>query len=139
MKFLLDENETPAFLNTLKFIYPNHVFDYAPEVFGSGALDLDLIPGMRELGYHALITRDSNQLNDPRERHALIANRIHWIGHKSIQATGQTMVSMLTAAYIAAFPHIVGALDGKSEAVALHVQHVQQSPKQWVKLRPLNV
>lgn len=137
MRFLLDENELPAILEPLQYIYKDHHFEWAPREFGSGTLDIPLFERMRERGYDALITRDRNQLANPAERRALAYNRIHWIGHRTPSESGVRLLSSLTATYVAAFPHILGALNNESESVTLHIKNLPQSPSQWVQKRYL--
>lgn len=138
MRFLLDENESPAILSPLHFIYPQHEFEYSSDVFGKGVLDLDLIPQMRKAGFDCLITRDGNQLQIDDERQALVQHGIHWIGHKKPPGKGAQMISNLTATYVAAFPHIIGALRNSTESRSIRVYNFPSTANKWVKVRNID-
>jgi len=138
MRFLLDENESPAILAPLHFIYPQHEFEHSSETFGKGVLDLNLIPMMSEAGFDCLITRDGNQLQVDAERQALVQHGIHWIGHKKPPGKGAQMISNLTATYVAAFPHIIGALSNASDARSIRVYNFPITANKWVRVRDID-
>ena len=138
MRFLLDENETSAILDPLRFIYKGHQFEHASDVFGKGTLDLDLIPQMRNAGFDCLITRDGNQLQIDAERQALVEHGIHWIGHRKPPGKGAHMISTLTATYVAAFPHIIGALKNATESRSIRVYNFPVTPNKWVRVQDID-
>lgn len=138
MRFLLDENESPAMLEPLNFIYPQHEFAHSSQVFAKGVLDLDLIPMMSEAGFECLITRDGNQLHIDAERQALVQYGIHWVGHKKPPGKGPQMISNLTATYVAAFPHIEGALRNASGARSIRVYNFPTTANKWVRVADID-
>ncbi|WP_346921903.1 hypothetical protein [Glutamicibacter creatinolyticus] len=138
MRFLLDENETPALLKPLRALYPMHHFEWSVDVFGSGVLDVPLIHSMRRHDYDCLITKDGAQLSNDDERQALFEARIHWVGHHQVRAQGAQMVATLVSSYTIAFPHILEILERADGPRAIHVAHSNRKAKDLVRTYPID-
>lgn len=137
MRFFVDENETDAILPPLRATFLQHEFRGSKEEELGGIDDIPLFAIVAERGFDALITRDSNQLDDRDERRALIESGLHWIGHKQPGASGELGIALTSAAYMAAMPHIVSALPTVEQPHAFHVKGLASQEGQRVKIRKL--
>lgn len=137
MKFFLDENETDEILRVIRPVFHEHEFRTAAE---EGLLDTDDIPLFGEVskrGFTAIITRDRNQLANPDEREALRTNGLHWIGHKEPDTQGISIITSLTAGYLAAFPHVLDALSTAKVPMSFRVKAIPKLATQRVLINAI--
>lgn len=139
MRFFLDENETVAVLPPLRAVLFDHEFVPVEDLGFTGRDDKQLFPDVAALGFDAIITRDRNQLADPEERKSLMDNNLHWIGHREPAASGLLLVASISAAYLAALPHIIVELSAVSGPSAFHVSNLPIERGQRIKSRLLKL
>jgi hypothetical protein len=137
VRFFLDENETSAVLPPLQAVFFEHEFKHAAELGFGGRTDTELITEVAELGFDAIITRDRNQLRNPAERQAYVDAGIHWIGHAEPAADGLLLIATISAAYLAAMPHVFEGLTNAVCPTAFHVKKFGLLPEQRLKVRPI--
>jgi hypothetical protein len=137
VRFFLDANESDAILPPLVAVFPRHEFRSAAQEALADVDDLTLFPELARRRFHVIITRDLNQLSDPKERAALRAARLHWIGHRAPDATGELAVALTAAAYLAALPFFFAQVELLCEPHSFRVQGVGTQQSQRVKVNPV--
>lgn len=137
MRFFLDENETSAVLPPLRAVFFDHEFKHAHELGFGGRTDTALIAEVAALGFDAIITRDRNQLRDPTERQAYVDAGIHWIGHSEPAADGLLLIATISAAYLAAMPHVLEELANVSCPTAFRVKKFGLEREQRLAVHPI--
>jgi hypothetical protein len=74
MRLLIDEDTAVQLIEPLRHVLFGHDVMHV-----SGKKDLRVLPDARNAGFHALITIDRAQLNDPRECAAIKKSGLHHI------------------------------------------------------------
>lgn len=135
MKFFLDANETSVILPVLEQVYGAlHTFRSAADEGLAEYGDIPLFAELRRRRFHAIITRDKNQLKDPDERDALRRAKLHWIGHVEPKVEGVEIISTLGAGYLSAFPHVLEGMAAANSPTAFHVKSVPRQQGQRVRI-----
>jgi restriction endonuclease Mrr len=135
VKFFLDANETAVILPVLAQVFgDDHVFRTAAEENLADVDDIPLFAELRKRRFDALITRDKNQLADSSEREALRNAELHWIGHAEPKVRGREIITTLGAGYLAAFPHVVEALEAATAPTSCRVKAVPRQRGQRLSI-----
>lgn len=137
MRFLLDENESPAVLPPLRIVLFDHEFVSAEEAGLRGVDDPVLFELAAQQGFDAIITKDHQQLHKLAEVRSLLDNDLHWIGHHEPAATGVRMIAAVSAAYLVALPHIVEELASVTEPTAFIVKGIPGERAQRYTPKPI--
>ena len=120
MHILLDADTPVQMLTVVRHTLPKHRVDHVHELGWSGKKDIPLLKDAAGAGYHAFVTNDSNQLNDPEETVAIRKSRLHHIryGHKNPGLVG---LALAIGAVVAAMPGIVEHLENADGQRLVHV------------------
>jgi hypothetical protein len=78
-----------------------------------GKKDFRVLPDAKNAGFHALITRDRAQFNDPRECDAIKKSGLHHIRYAQRQE-GMRGLALAIGAIIAAMPMVIPEIEGSS-------------------------
>ncbi|SLH95636.1 Uncharacterised protein [Mycobacteroides abscessus subsp. massiliense] len=97
MKFFVDENVNAGCLDPLRSTYRAHEFRYAFDEGLSSTNDIPLFETLAKRRYHAIITKDRQQLRNEDERRALFDAGLHWIGHNAKEHNGLKGIAIETA------------------------------------------
>ena len=82
----------------------------SPGCRGRARKNLRVLPDAKNAGFHALITKDRAQLNDPRECDAIKKSGLHHIRYAQ-RVEGMRGLALAVGAVIAAMPMIVQELE----------------------------
>lgn len=121
MKILLDENTPVQVQPALQQVLGDgHEVHHVDTINWNGKKDKNLIPDAVAKGYQALVTKDSNQLEDPDECDILKRSGIHHV--RFAQGRGRKGLARSMGALIAAMPEIVDDLEVASSQQLVRVQ-----------------
>lgn len=97
MRFFLDHNLSPQLIKPLLSIHPKHDFRCALNEALTAMEDIPLFSTLVERHFDAIITRDRNQLADPKERAALQVSGLRWLGVKDTHVPGLLGIALDSA------------------------------------------
>ena len=80
MKLLLDDDVPAPLTELLKHLLRGHQVDHVYGIGWGGKKDVNLFPDAAKAGYHALLTNNLRQFNDPVECRAIQRSGLHHIG-----------------------------------------------------------
>ncbi|MGH3274740.1 MAG: hypothetical protein ACRDNZ_10545, partial [Streptosporangiaceae bacterium] len=103
MRVLIDEDTAVQILEPLRHLLPLHTVDHIGTIRWNGKKDRRVYADAKDAGYDLIITRDSNQLNDPSECTAIKKSRIHHVRY-SQRRGGMPGLGLAMGAVIAAIP-----------------------------------
>jgi PIN like domain len=101
------------FVEPLRHVLLGHEVVHVSGLSWKGKKDLRVLPDARGAGFHALITRDRAQFNDPRECDAIKKSGLHHIRYAQRQE-GMRGLALAIGAVIAAMPMVVQDLENAS-------------------------
>lgn len=134
MRFFIDENTSPRFAESVRLVLPQHDFIHCYDLGMSGVLDIPMIQTLAKRGdIDAMITKDTNQWTNPKERAAIIKSQMHWLSHREPPYSGPRQVAFLTAAYLAALDIVVERIDDSGKTVWCRINHIPYAGPQRVK------
>jgi hypothetical protein len=79
MRLLIDEDTAVQLIEPLRHVLFGHDVTHVSGLSWKGKKDLRVLPDAKNAGFHALITKDRAQLNDPRECAAIKKSGLHHI------------------------------------------------------------
>lgn len=79
MRLLIDEDTAVQIIEPLRHVLLGHEVAHVSELSWKGKKDVRVLPDAKNAGFHALITRDRAQFNDPRECDAIKRSGLHHI------------------------------------------------------------
>jgi PIN domain-containing protein len=85
MRLLIDEDTAVQIIEPLRHVLLGHEVAHVFELSWKGKKDLRVLPDAKTAGFHALITRDRAQFNDPRECDAIKKSGLHHIRYAQRQ------------------------------------------------------
>lgn len=107
MKFFVDENVNAGCLDPLRSTYRAHEFRYAFDEGLSSTDDIPLFDILAKRRYHAIITKDRQQVRNEGERRALYDAGLYWIGHKAKVHDGLMGIVVETATVTAGLIYVI--------------------------------
>jgi hypothetical protein len=110
VRVLLDENTPVQLVEPLRRVLRAHTVDHVDGLRWTSKKDRHLIPDAATRGYAVLVTKDSNQLDDPDECDALRRAGIHHVRFR--QAEGLKGLARAMASVIAVMPEVMDDLAG---------------------------
>jgi predicted nuclease of predicted toxin-antitoxin system len=109
VKILLDENVPIQALEILRKTLRGHDIDHVESIRWKGKKDLQLLPDTAAAGYAVFVTKDANQLNDPKETNLIKRSKLHHI--RFGQDEGVSGFARAVGALVAAMPDVVEDLE----------------------------
>jgi hypothetical protein len=85
MRLLIDEDTAVQIIEPLRHVLLGHEVAHVAELSWKGKKDLRVLPDAKNAAFHALITRDRAQFNDPRECDAIKRSGLHHIRYAQRQ------------------------------------------------------
>ena len=113
MRLLIDEDTAVQVVEPLRHVLLGHDVAHVSGLSWKGKKDLRVLPDARNAGFHALITRDRAQFNDPRECDAIKKSGLHHIRYAQRQE-GMRGLALAIGAVIAAMPMVRQELEDAS-------------------------
>jgi hypothetical protein len=111
VKILCDQDVPEPVLQPLRHLLrARHVVDHVNQLGWAGKKDRYLLPDASSRGYDALITNDSNQLDDPGETDAIRRSGLHHIRY-SQRHPGLKGLALAAGSILAAMPGVVEDLE----------------------------
>ena len=109
MKVLLDENVPIQTLDLLSRVLRTHEIHHVDRIKWKGKKDTFLLPDAAAAGYDLLVTKDSNQLDDPVECRLIRRSRMHHVRFR--QGPGIRGLSAAVASVVVAMPQVLAELE----------------------------
>jgi hypothetical protein len=109
VKILLDENVPIQTLDLLDRVLRGHEVHHVDRIGWKGKKDAFLLPDAGSAGYEVLVTRDSNQLEDPTECRLIRRSKLHHVRFQpgeSMRGFGAAVASVIVA-----MPQVVTELE----------------------------
>ncbi len=113
MHVLIDEDTAVQLLGPLAHLLPRHQVDHVTTIGWAGKKDRGVLADAKAGGYDVFLTRDRNQLSDPRECDAIKRSGLHHIRYRQRQE-GAYGLGLALGAIIAAMPKVMEDLDQAS-------------------------
>jgi hypothetical protein len=111
VKILCDQDVPEPIVEPLRHLLRlRHDVDHVNTLGWAGKKDRFLLPDARKRGYSALLTNDSNQLEDPDETDAIRKSGLHHVRY-SHRHRGMTGLALAMGSILAAMPGIADALE----------------------------
>jgi hypothetical protein len=110
MRLLIDEDTAVQLVEPLQHLLLGHEVMHVAELQWKGKKDLRILPDAKNAGFHALITKDRSQLNDPRECSAIKKSGLHHVRY-SQRVDGMRGLALAMGAVIAAMPMVIQELE----------------------------
>ena len=110
MRLLIDEDTAVQLIEPLRHVLFGHDVTHVSGLSWKGKKDLRVLPDAKNAGFHALITKDRAQLNDPRECAAIKKSGLHHIRYAQ-RVEGMRGLALAIGAVIAAMPMVVQELE----------------------------
>lgn len=109
MRILVDENAPVQILQMLRHLLHGHDLQHVREINWQGKKDIPLLADAASRGFHALLTKDGNQLQIPAEAAAIKKSKMHHIRYGQPQR-GVVGLGLAMGAVVAAMPIVVREL-----------------------------
>ncbi len=109
MRLLLDEGVPVQLIEPLRRLLPGHEVDHLEALGWKGKKDRFLLRGAARRGYDALLTNDSNQLDDPDECRAIRESAMHHVRYPV--SDGLNGLALAMGAVLAAIRPLLAELD----------------------------
>lgn len=135
MKVYLDENLPSFVARPLSVVYAAHTFRTCEDEDLRGLDDVPLLATLRERGFHAIVTRDRNQLKDPDERGAVVSSGLRWIGVADKKLSGLEQITITVSTLIAGMRFVFDHEPSGPTSYAL--QTVPHMETQRVRIRQI--
>jgi hypothetical protein len=124
MRVLIDEDTAVQIIEPLRHVLLGHEVAHVSELSWKGKKDLRVLPDAKNAGFHALITRDRAQFNDPRECDAIKKSGLHHIRYAQRQE-GTRGLALAIGAIIAAMPMVMQELEGASSQRLVQIASIE--------------
>lgn len=79
MRVLIDEDTAVQLLQPLRQLLLSHHVEHVTTINWASKKDRNVLADAKRAGYHVIITRDHNQLSDPRECDAIKKSGLHHV------------------------------------------------------------
>lgn len=120
MRVLLDEDVPYPFLGVMRHVLPQHKVDHVQSIQWKGKKDLNVLPDARSRGYQVLVTKDSQQLDDPAECDAIKKSMLHHVRFRQ-RRRGREGLALAMGAVIAAMPLVMDELEKCGSQRLVHI------------------
>jgi hypothetical protein len=134
VRVLLDENVPIQALPILQRTLIGHQIDHVETINWKSKFDHHLLPDTAGRGYAAFVTKDANQLSDPKETRLIRKSKLHHI--RFDQDQGVPGFARAVAAVVAAMPDVMKDLEAADGQRLVHIskmsprkRHVLVNPK----------
>jgi predicted nuclease of predicted toxin-antitoxin system len=127
VKILLDENTPVQVLPILRQVLPGHQIDHVTQLAWSSKKDKHLIPDAAKRGYGMIVTKDSDQLNDPDECRIIKRSKMHHVRYR--QRNGLAALGRSVGAIVAAMHGVAGEADRASRQLLFRVHGIEGGPR----------
>jgi len=127
MRVLIDEDTAVQLLEPLRQLLLGHHVDHVTTINWASKKDRNVLADARKAGYHVIITRDHNQLSDPRECDAIKKSGLHHIRYTQ-RREGAHGLALALGAIIAAMPMIIDELRNADGQRLVQIAGLDPSP-----------
>jgi hypothetical protein len=110
MHILIDEDTAIQVVGPLRHVLIAHEVAHIHDLSWKSKKDRHVLPDAKKAGYHALITKDKSQLNDPRECDVIKKSGLHHIRYTQ-RVEGTRGLALALGAIIAAMPMVMQELE----------------------------
>jgi len=128
MRVLIDEDTAVQLHEPLQHVLIRHEVDHITTRGWSGKKDPNVLADAKRAGYHVIITRDRNQLNDPGECNDIKKSGLHHIRYGQRQQ-GARGLALALGALIAAMPMIMDELERADSQRLVRVAGLNPEPR----------
>lgn len=134
MKILLDENVPIQTLDLLSRVLRGHDVDHVDRIRWKGKKDSFLLPDAASAGYELLLTKDSNQLEDPIECRLIRRSKIHHVRFR--QGEGIRGLGTAVASVIVAMPRVVAELEAAGGQRLVRIEGINPVKRRHTMIDP---
>jgi hypothetical protein len=110
MRILIDEDTAVQVVGPLRHVLIGHDVMHIYDLKWKGKKDRHVLPDAKNAGFHLLITKDHNQLSDPRECDAIKRSGLHHVRYTQ-RTDGMRGLALALGAIIAAMPMVMQELE----------------------------
>lgn len=131
MKLLLDEDVPEPLLSLLEHLLPEHLVQHVATVRWKSKKDIPLFADARRRRFHAILTNNLRQLNDPDECKAIQKSALHAIYYtldRNVEG-----LALATAAICAAIRPIMLELSGVNSQRIVWIQALTKAKRYEAK------
>jgi predicted nuclease of predicted toxin-antitoxin system len=134
VKILLDENVPIQTLDLLSRVLRGHEVDHVDRIRWKGKKDSFLLPDAASAGYDVLVTKDSNQLEDPAECRLIRRSKIHHVRFR--QGEGIRGLGAAVASVIVAMPQVVTELEAADGQRLVRIEGINPVKRRHTTIDP---
>ncbi len=127
MRLLIDEDTAVQLLAPLTHVLPQHHVDHITKIKWAGKKDRSVLADAKAAGYDVIITKDRNQLNDPRECDAIKKSGMHHIRYRQRQ-DGAYGLALALGAIISAMPKVTQELEASNGQRLVRIVALDPTP-----------
>lgn len=131
MRILIDEDTAVQLLEPLAHVLPAHHVDHITKIKWAGKKDRNVLTDAKVTGYNAIITKDRNQLSDPRECEAIKKSGLHHIRYRQRQRQrqeGAYGLGLALGALMSAMPKVMEELEASNGQRLVRVVSLDPTP-----------
>ena len=133
MKLLLDEDVPEPLLILIRHLLrrpePKHVIEHVASLGWKSKKDLPLYRDAAQRQFHAILTNDISQFNDPDECRAIQRSGLHHISYELDD--GLDGLALASAAICAAMRPVIAALEAASTQRIVRIHRVASSRRRF--------
>jgi hypothetical protein len=134
VKILLDENVPIQTLDLLSRVLRGHEDDHVDRIRWKGKKDSFLLPDAASAGYDVLVTKDSNQLEDPAECRLIRRSKIHHVRFR--QGEGIRGLGAAVASVIVAMPQVITELEAADGQRLVRIEGINPVKRRHTTIDP---
>ncbi len=127
MLILIDEDTAAQLLGPLAHVLPWHQVDHITKIKWAGKKDYSVLGDVKKAGYDVIITKDRNQLGDPRECDAIKGSGLHHVRYRQRQE-GAYGPGLALGAIISAMPKVMEDLETSSGQRLVRIVALDPTP-----------
>jgi hypothetical protein len=127
MRVLIDEDTAVQVLGPLAHVLPQHQVDHITRINWAGKKDRSVLADAKSAGYDVLITKDRNQLSDPRECDAIKRSGLHHVRYRQRQH-GAYGLALALGAITSAMPKVMEELEPGSGQRLVRIVALDPAP-----------
>jgi hypothetical protein len=127
MRVLVDEDTAVQLLGPLAHVLPRHQVDHITRIKWAGKKDRSVLADAKGAGYDVIITKDRNQLSDPRECDGIKKSGLHHVRYKQRQE-GAYGLGLALGAIISAMPKVMEELETSSGQRLVRIVALDPAP-----------
>ena len=127
MRVLIDEDTAVQLIGPLAHVLPRHQVDHITRISWAGKKDRSVLADAKRAGYGVMITKDRNQLSDPRECDAIKRSGLHHIRYRQRQE-GAYGLALALGAIISAMPKVMEELEAADSQRLVRITALDPAP-----------